>query len=220
MLSAIRRGSAAAVGDIEVINSLELATPEGDVLLEVGLSWYFFPAGVRDSFQDGAIYPDICGRNLRKVVPRTGWYGKDELVLARCTSEEGVLAAGWAMGIGWRDSGEPGVNLSYAVVPEARGRGLATLAAAAALLTFYDMFTLSRSPVNAQADQQNAASVSVARKLGLQPTPMRDFEVPELGRRYVGFGGPAEVIIERCQRILLDADEASTRRLARERCAA
>lgn len=203
------------VADLSVVNSLELVMPEGEVTVEAGVSRSFFPEGVWESFRDGEQFPDISGPDLSFVLPHVGWCGTGQLVVARCWFDDEVVASGWAMGIRWgpKKGHEQGVNLSYAVVPGARGRGLASLATAAALLTFYDHYpSMGQAPVNAQASTLNTPSITVAQKLGLQPEPMADFYVARLDRHYVGSGGPAEAVIARCQSILLHAADESSRR--------
>jgi len=165
-------------------------------------------------------FDDISGPSIGSVMSRVGWGTVSYPWVAKIFDEDGgVVAAGWATVIWWkqpRDGVHLGINASYAVASHVRGQGLAQQCAAAALLGLIDEVPdLRPFPVNLQLRDRNAASAGVALSLGARPNPSADFEVPSLGARYVAFSVPAQEMIPRLQEILLDA--ASQRECSMDR---
>lgn len=120
-------------------------------------------------------YEDLVSSEISQVLPQLSWRFLDAPLCITLVNEEGlVCATGWATMTNFGSCG--GVNLSYAVAPEAEGRGLARYATAMALLCLEQMSggVDPLTEVHAQCLAGNAAGHAVARALGLRTDPRLD----------------------------------------------
>ncbi|OUM04462.1 hypothetical protein [Variovorax sp. JS1663] len=150
-------------------------------------------------------YDDLIGPNIAAVMARVGWRYDGSMLRMNAlsaTAARRVVASGWAGTIKSRD-GARGINVSYGVAASHRGAGLSRLLAYCAVAECMDHQVLEGAPlptfVNIQARTTNAASLAVARSLGIPACPEASFIVPEDGRRvaYVGFREPVEHFLAR-----------------------
>lgn len=149
----------------------------------------------QESGASRAAYDDLIGPNVAAVMARVGWRYDGSMLRMNAlsaTAAPWVVASGWAGTIRSRD-GARGINVSYGVAQSHRGAGLSRLLAYCAVAECMAHQVLEGAPlptfVNIQARTTNAASLAVARSLGVPACPEAGFTVPEEGRRvaYVGF---------------------------------
>lgn len=149
----------------------------------------------QESGASRAAYDDLIGPNIAAVMTRVGWRyagGMLRMNAVSATADPRIVASSWAGTIRSRD-GARGINISYGVGPLHRGAGLSRLLAYCAVAECMAHQVLEGAPlptfVNIQARTTNAASLAVARSLGVPACPEADFIVPEDGRQvaYVGF---------------------------------
>ena len=142
-----------------------------------------------------AAYDDLIGPNIAAVMARVGWRYDGAMLRMNAlsaTSDPQIVASSWAGTIRSRD-GARGINVSYGVGTSQRGAGLSRLLAYCAVAECMAHQVLEGAPlptfVNIQARATNAASLAVARSLGVPACPEASFSVPEDGRQvaYVGF---------------------------------
>lgn len=159
----------------------------------------------QDSGESRAAYDDLIGPNIAAVMARVGWrYDGAMLRLNALSATTGpqIVGSSWAGTIRSRD-GARGVNVSYGVGVSHRGAGLSRLLAYCAVAECVAHQVLEGAPlptfVNIQARATNAASLSVARSLGVPACPEAGFIVPEDGRQvtYVGFRESVEDFLAR-----------------------
>lgn len=138
---------------------------------------------------DKVRYKDICGPDIKVVLSKIKWrYALMPFMF--CAFEKRLdipVAAAWSTSIRW-PNGRCGVNLSYATSESHTGLGLAKLLTCASYLALEEEVGLdTMGVVNIQCDSNNEAAIRVAQSMGLAAAPNNDFEVPELGLRYLGF---------------------------------
>lgn len=149
----------------------------------------------QESSANRAAYDDLIGPNIAAVMARVGWRYDGAMLRMNAlsaTASARIVASSWAGTIRSRD-GARGINVSYAVGASHRGAGLSRLLAYCAVAECMAHQVLEGAPlptfVNIQARATNAASLAVARSLGVPACPEAGFIVPEDGRQvaYVGF---------------------------------
>lgn len=161
---------------------------------------------------DWAAYADLIGPNIGAVMARVGWNYAGmlarvdaflpELSASRRPFAARMVGSGWAGPIRFMD-GSRGINVSYGVGSGHRGAGLGRLLAYCAVAECMAHQVLEGAPlptfVNIQARASNAASLAVARSLGVPACPEANFIVPEGGRQvaYVGFREPVANFLAR-----------------------
>ena len=159
----------------------------------------------QDSGANRAAYDDLIGPNIAAVMARVGWRYDGAMLRMNAlsaTPDPRVVASSWAGTITSRD-GARGVNVSYGVGPSHRGAGLSRLLAYCAVAECLAHQVLAGAPlptfVNIQARATNAASLAVARSLGVPACPEAGFMVPEDSRQveYLGFREPVEDFLAR-----------------------
>jgi hypothetical protein len=135
-----------------------------------------------------AAYDDLIGPNIAAVMARVGWRYDGAMLRMNAlsaTADARIVASSWAGTIRSRD-GARGVNVSYGVGVSHRGAGLSRLLAYCAVAECMAHQVLEGAPlptfVNIQARATNAASLAVARSLGVQACAAAGFIVPEDGR--------------------------------------
>ncbi|MDN8617188.1 hypothetical protein [Variovorax ginsengisoli] len=142
-----------------------------------------------------AAYDDLIGPNIATVMASVGWRYDGAMLRMNALSaiaDPRIVASSWAGTIRSSD-GARGVNVSYGVGASHRGAGLSRLLAYCAVAECVAHQVLAGEPlptfVNIQARATNAASLAVARSLGVPACPEACFCVPEEGRQvaYVGF---------------------------------
>ncbi|VTU44127.1 hypothetical protein [Variovorax sp. RA8] len=164
----------------------------------------------QESGASRAAYDDLIGPNIAAVMARVGWRYDGSMLRVNAMSVTAlpatlaprVVASGWAGTIRSRD-GARGINVSYGVAQSHRGAGLSRLLAYCAVAECMAHQVLEGAPlptfVNIQARTTNAASLAVARSLGVPACLDAGFLVPQGGRRlaYVGFREPIEHFLAR-----------------------
>lgn len=153
-----------------------------------------------------AEYEDLNGPNIAAVLARVGWrydgritrvdaFAPVPAALAHGEPPDRIVASSWAGPVQAKD-GSRGINISYGVESGHRGAGLGRLLAycAVAECLAHEVLAGEQMPtfVNIQARGSNAASLAVARSLGLQASEDAGFWVPEDGRQieFRGFREP------------------------------
>lgn len=159
----------------------------------------------QDSGASRAAYDDLVGPNIAAVMAGVGWHYDGAMLRmnALCaTADHQIVASSWAGTIRSRD-GARGINVSYGVGTRHRGAGLSRVLAYCAVAECVAHQVLEGAPlptfVNIQARAANAASLAVARSLGMPACTEAGFVVPEDGRpvEYLGFREPVEDFLER-----------------------
>ena len=152
-----------------------------------------------------AAYDDLIGPNIAAVMARVGWRYDGAMLRMNAlsaTADHWIVASGWAGTIRSSD-GSRGINVSYGVGASHRGAGLSRLLAYCAVAECMAHQVLEGAPlptfVNIQARATNAASLAVARSLGLPACSKAGFIVPEDGHhvQYVGFREPVAHFLAR-----------------------
>jgi hypothetical protein len=152
---------------------------------------------------------DLCGPEISKVMRELGWSFIEIPLCVRAVQPDGrILAMAWA-GQTNLDDDPPKIslNLSWATLPSAQGRGLATALTAIAVHSAVMELSDERGPqnvmdrvtVHAQWRDSNEASHAVAAKLGLQERVGLGFSV-DLSYGPVWFTGgaaPASELLDR-----------------------
>ncbi|WP_146039637.1 MULTISPECIES: hypothetical protein [unclassified Variovorax] len=161
---------------------------------------------------DWAAYTDLIGPNIGAVMARVSWNYAGmlarvdaflpELSASRRSCAARMVGSGWAGPIRSK-GGCRGINVSYGVGSGHRGAGLGRLLAYCAVAECMAHQVLAGAPlptfVNTQARATNAASLAVARSLGVPACPEAGFVVPEDGHQveYLGFREPVEHFLAR-----------------------
>lgn len=154
-------------------------------------------------------YGDLAGPDIGHVMRQLGWRytGIPLCVMAMDAGE--VVAMGWAARTDHGGKGG-GVNLSYAVAPQAEGRGLASLCTSLAL---QELAGGTEVPdvaiVHAQFDCANLRSGAAAVRLGLRSDPALrvDCAIPATGgraatlRTFMGASAPWSEVRERAREL-------------------
>lgn len=161
---------------------------------------------------DWAAYADLIGPNTGAVMARVGWnyagmLARVDAFLPELNASGRPITArmagsAWAGPIRSKD-GSRGINVSYGVGPGHQGAGLGRLLAYCAVAECMAHLVLAGSPlptfVNIQARATNAASLALARSLGVPACPEAGFVVMEDGHQveYLGFREPVEHFLAR-----------------------
>lgn len=145
---------------------------------------------------------DIEGPESDALVVHSGWHFIEDPLHVALVNENGrTLAAAWIVAT------TRGLNLTYARSHAFASQGLATLAAACALVAYSreknPMLRASGLNVHAQYEQANHASARVALRLGLQPAQDLSFtaHLPQGARYFIGSESPWPAALEKAQTI-------------------
>lgn len=164
---------------------------------------------VLEGERDDVRYADIFGPDLKYIMPAMKWKFKpnpnnvgilifdDEMNIAAATATLNLIS----------HNTDVGCNLSYAVKKDYEGRGLAKIASAICIHTFYELNKCPELFVNIQYRSTNERSAALANKLGTKNEPGRQLSIPTPSGEHIVIctnRAPIEVAVQQTKHISLE----------------